>query len=439
MKHENIIETLLLWNFWEKNISTGIERKSYQDTLQKYLTTDEIVVVTGIRRSGKSTILLQMVHTLIQKGVSPKNTLYVNFEDPKFFNEVHVDFLDALWDAYTEYLNPKGKVYVVFDEIQRIQGWEQWVRARYDRKENIKIFVTGSNAELLSSEFSHVLTGRHLQVHVFPLDFSEFLQFKGMHVDNESPLFFVKHKSRIKKYMIEYLKNGGFPKVVLTDDAMIQNELLSQCFSDILTKDIVERHNITDVGKLKNMAFFYVSNIAHTFSFNNINKIKDFALSLDSIHRFSQYLEEAFLLYSIKRFSYSLKNQMQAYRKNYIIDTGFYNAVAFKFSENIGKVLENAVCMQLQRQADDIFYFSEKREVDFVCKKGTRVTELIQVCYDISDKETFRREKDALMEAMQYFGLKKSKLITGISERNSIREKGYSIEIIPFYEWVLGR
>ncbi len=163
MQKEQIIEPLLLWNFWEKDIDTGIPRDEYLDQIQRYLKTDEIVTLTGVRRSGKSTISLQVLAYLIKNNVPRANTLYVNFEDPKFYNFLNVDLLDNIWEAYSDYLRPDGKVYLVLDEIQKIKGWEHWARTKYDQKEKVKIFVTGSNAELLSSEFASVLTGRHLQ------------------------------------------------------------------------------------------------------------------------------------------------------------------------------------------------------------------------------------------------------------------------------------
>ena len=309
MNKEEIIDTLLLWNFWNKSIDTGIPRLEYLSKIKRYLSTDEVIVLTGIRRSGKSTILLQVLSELIKPKVPPLNTLYINFEDPKFYNFLNIKLLDEIWQAYIEYLKPKGRVYLVLDEVQKIKGWEHWVRAKYDRKEDIKIFVTGSNAKLLSPEFANVLTGRHLETKVFPLNFKEFLRFKGMEIISDK-LWRVKNKTNLKNKVLEYLKIGGFPKVVLTKDELLQKELLIQYFGDIITKDVVERYKIKNIGKLKNLALFYITNFTKPYSFNKIRKIADFSLSLDSIHRFSYYLEDTFLIHFLLRFSYSLKNQM---------------------------------------------------------------------------------------------------------------------------------
>ena len=436
MNRDQIIETLIPWNFWEKDLDTGIIREEYLNRLNTFLKTDEIIALSGIRRSGKSTILLQLFADLIHKQVPRINTLYLNFEDPKFFSFLNLDFLEEIWEAYLDYLKPEGLVYLILDEVQKIEGWEHWVRAKYDRKEPVRILVTGSNADLLSSEFSSVLTGRHMQVPVSPLSFGEFLKFNQLEVGTEK-LGMVKHKKRLCLLMDVYLKSGGFPKVVLTEDPLLQNELLAQYFNDILTKDIVERYKIKDLGKLKNLALFYSTNFTRGYTFNKVKKVADFSLSLDSIHRFSHYLENSFLIAFLPRFSYSLKNQMQTQRKVYLADNGIQNAVAFKFSPDKGKLLENAVFQHLKRKKKELYYFSEKQEVDFLCKEGLKITEAINVCYDLKEKETSLREISSLIEAMKYFNLKESKIIVAEGEGRQISEQEFKITVIPFYQWAL--
>lgn len=436
MEREQIIETLLLWNFWEKDIDAGIRREDYLTRIKRYLDTDEIVTLTGVRRCGKSTILLQVIAQLIKNNIPRTNTLYVNFEDPRFYNFLNIDLLDEIWQAYCDYLRPEGKVYLVLDEIQKITGWETWARSKYDRKENVKIFVTGSNAELLSSEFANILTGRHLQLSITPLSFAEFLKFKDMEIEPDK-LWLAKNKNRLKDFALEYLQLGGFPKIVLTKDELLRKELLSQYFTDIITRDIVNRHKVKDVGKLENLALFYSTNFTRTYSFNKIKKVIDFSVSLDSIHRFSHYLKDAFLIDFVPRFSYSLKDQMQTGRKVYFVDNGMHNAIAFKFSQDKGKLLENAVFHHLKRQKKEVYYFHEKQEVDFICKQGLEIMELINVCYHLGDKETLLRETSGLLEAMRYFKLKGSKIIIAEGEGKKITAEGFDIQIIPFYQWAL--
>jgi len=436
MEKSQIIKTLLLWNFWEKDIDTGIPRREYLNKIEKYTHTDEIVTITGVRRCGKSTISLQVLKGLIRDKIPKVNTLYVNFEDPKFYNFLDVSLLDNIWQAYIDYFNPRGRVYIVLDEAQKIKGWEHWARSMYDRKEKVKIFVTGSNTELLSPEFANVLTGRHLEVLVTPLSFREFLKFRGVD-PRADKLWEIKNENSLRNIASEYLMIGGFPKIILTKDELMRRELLAQYFNDILSKDVVERYKIKDMAKLKNLALFYATNFTRSYSFNKVKKVADFALSLDSIHRFSHYMENSFLISFLPRFSYSLKNQMQAQRKVYLVDNGMHNAIAFKFSEDRGKLLENAVLQQLRNIYEEVYFFAEKKEVDFVCKNGLEIKELINVCYDIDDKETLLRECSALVEGMKYFKLKESMIIIGEGDSKEIIENGLKIAVTPFYKWAL--
>ncbi len=438
MEKSQIIKTLLLWNFWERDIDTGIPRRGYLDKIKKYLRTDEIVTITGVRRCGKSTISLQVLKGLIKDKIPRANTLYVNFEDPKFYNFLDVSLLDNIWQAYIDYFNPRGRVYIVLDEAQKIKGWEHWARSMYDRKEKVKIFVTGSNTELLSPEFASVLTGRHLEVLVTPLSFREFLKFRGMEL-NPDKLWEIKNEDSLRNMASEYLMIGGFPKIILTKDELMRRELLAQYFNDILSKDVVERYKIKDMAKLKNLALFYAANFTRSYSFNKVKKVMDFALSLDSIDRFSHYMENSFLISFLPRFSYSLKNQMQAHRKVYLVDNGMHNAIAFKFSEDKGKLLENAVLQQLRNMYEEVYFFAEKKEVDFVCKDGLKIKELINVCHDIGDKETLLRECSALMEGMKYFKLRESTIIIGEGDSREITENGLKITVTSFYKWALKR
>lgn len=436
MTKDQIIEILIPWNFWRKDINTGIRRQNYLQRIKKYLLSDEIVAVSGVRRAGKSTILLQTLSRLIAENIKRENTLYVNFEDPCFYHYLKIELLDHIWQAYNEYIKPSGKVYLVLDEVPKVPGWEHWVRTKYDCKENVKIFVTGSNSDLLSSEFSATLTGRHFELAVWPLAFKEFIFFKGVSFKDDK-LWFIENKNILANLLTEYLETGGFPKIVLTADESLRRELLLQYFDDIISKDIVQRYKIKDVNKIKSLALFYCTNFTRGWTFRRIKEIADFTLSLDSACRFSHYLEAAFLIWFLPRFSYSLKNQMQTQRKVYLVDNGVHNAVAFKFSENKGKLLENAVYLHLKAQRKEIYYFSEKKEIDFVIKAGPKITQLINVCYNLDSKEIRLREISALVEGMKYFKLKDALLIVGEGQIQEVKEASFYIRIIPFWDWAL--
>ncbi|MEK6564088.1 MAG: ATP-binding protein [Candidatus Omnitrophota bacterium] len=436
MEKSEIIESLLAWNFWQKGLDTGISRGPYLEQIRRYLKTDEVVALSGIRRCGKSTILLQVLSELINNGLPKQNTLYINFEDPKFFNFLGLDLLDKIWRAYQEYLKPRGKVYLVLDEVQKVKGWEHWVRAKYDQKESVKIFVTGSNAELLSAEFSSVLTGRHLELAVAPLNFREYLGFRGVKIENNK-LWMVESRDLLYGHALEYLRIGGFPKIVLTGDELLRKELLEQYFNDILTKDIRDRYKLKEAGKLKNLALFFAANFTRPYTFRKVKSLSEIPLSLDTVHRFSHYLENSFIVDFLSRFSYSLKNRMQTARKVYFVDNGLRNAVAFKFSSDTGKLLENAVFHHLKQQKKEIYYYQEKQEVDFVIKEGLKITGLINVSNNIEDKETYLRETASLKEGMRYFKRKDATLITLEGKAKTISDEGFTILTVPFYQWAI--
>lgn len=432
LTNEQIIEILNKWNFWKRKIETGITRDLYLDKLKLFLKTDEIITVSGVRRSGKSTILFQLLDYLISKRKVPRlNTLYVNLEDDIFYPYLNVKLLNQIYEAYKLILNPKGRAYIIFDEIQKIEGWEHFVRGIYDRKENVKIFVTGSSSKLLSSEFSSLLTGRHLSLEVYPLNFKEYLKFKKL--DIKTKLDEIHNKQKLIQISKDFLIEGGFPKIVLTKNELIKKELLISYFNDIITRDIVERYGIRNVSKIKNLALFYATNFCEFISFNSAKKMLG-EKSVETIERYSSFLESAYLIFFNKMFNYSLKKQMANERKVYFIDNGLRQAVAFKFKDMYGNVLENAVYLELLKGGEEnIFYHKGKKEVDFAIQKGLKITTVLNVCWDLSDPKTEEREVNSLVEAMNEYGLNGGHIITFNTEKNvQIKDKG--IRVIPFYK-----
>ncbi len=427
LSKELIIEILEDWNFWKKEPATGILRKSYVKKLEKFIQTEQVVVVTGVRRAGKSTILKQYIHSQIRKGEERKNFLYVNLEEPKFRSELSLEFLQRIYEAYLELLNPAPKPFLFFDEVQLIPGWETFVRGLHE-KNKASIFVSGSSAKLLSKEFATVLTGRHIDIKVYPLTFLEFLEFKKLTIKDK--LDVVSQKLKIKQLLKEYLEYGGFPLVALKEE---KKEILTNYFEDILSKDVAERHRIKKVEKLRGLAQFYLANVSSLASFR---KIKEFlGLSLDSVERFSFYLEEAYLLFLKTKFAYSLKEQEINPRKIYCIDNGLKNLVSFKLSENFGSSYENAVFLQLLVQEKEIFYWKGKRECDFLIKQGTKIINAMQVCCDFN-KGNEERELSGLLETLSEFKLKEGIIITAdLEETRKINHK--IVRFIPLWKWLL--
>jgi len=434
ISRDKILEILNDWNFWNKEIETGVERKEYLEKMERYYKMDQIISLVGIRRSGKSTLMLQFAKKLIEeKGVSKSNILYVNFEDSRFLGEYSLDLLNNIYEIYLENLAPDKKPTIFFDEVQNIGGWEKFARSLNERKA-AKIFVSGSNSYLLSSEFSAVLTGRQLPLTIYPLSFEEFLSFSKIEIIDKLDL--INKKAKIKKAFEEYLNFGGMPKQVFFKNSDDKFLLLRNYFEDILNRDIINRFKIRQTEKLKTLAKFYFSNESSLISFNRIAKFLKIPLS--TVERFSEYLTYPYLIYFVSKFSFSLKEQSVNPRKIYISDLGLRNAVSFDISENKGKLLENLVFLRLLKTEEEIYYYKTKNnlEVDFLLKKKQKIESLIQVCLTLKDFKTKDREISALVKSMQELKLKQALILTE-DEEDIIEIDGKEIKAMPVYKWLL--
>lgn len=434
MGKNEIIKILDDWNFWNRELDTGIKRDSYINRLLDYLETDLVVVITGVRRSGKSFIMRQLAKRLLEKGVDKNHILIVNFEDPRF-PQLNVKNLQQIYEIYLEFLSPKETPYIFLDEVQEVEEWEKWVRTMRELKK-AKVVISGSNAKLLSRELSTLLTGMHIDLTVFPLSFIEFLHFNGLKIKNK--LDVISHQIEIKSLFRKYLEFGAFPEVTLHN---LKREILLSYYDDILNKDLIRRFNIRKGDKLKELARFYMSNISNLITFNSLEKVV--GLSSDTIEKFSQYLVDAYTLFLVNRFSYKLKEQTKSPKKVYAIDTGLANAVGFKFSENWGRVFENVVFLELKRKTSinpdlKFFYWKDiqNKEVDFVVQEKSKVKEIIQVCWNLEEPRTKSRELRSLRKAMEELKMKQGIVITeDFQGEEVIKEK--LIKYFPLWSWCL--
>ncbi len=402
MDKEEIISILDKWNFWNQKINTGFGRDYYLSKMERYLEMPEIVALTGVRRSGKSTIILQVIEKLIQSGVKPINTLYVNFEEPKFGDQSNSALLSEILDAYLEFFDPQGKIYLFLDEVQLIDKWERFAVSLYDRKENIKIFVTGSSSKLLMGEISTLLSGRYVSETVYPFSFKEFLDAEGI---KRSPLI---RYPRLYRKLREYIEFGGFPRVALEKNVFNKKLVLTEYFNSILEKDIILKHAVRNSKDVKELVNFALANVSNEVSSYNIEKT--FGISSQNARRYFEYFKESFLLQFSTFFSFSVKKQIYNPQKVFVIDTGLANTVSFKFSENIGKLLENVVAVELLRRNQKLYHWQNGTEIDFVLREGRQVAELINVCYSL-DKKTLAREVSSLERGLNEFEEAKAKLI----------------------------
>ena len=409
-------------DFWQKNISTA---KLYnRDILNKIaLNSKEIIDLTGVRRSGKSSIFKLIIQQLNLKN----NFLYINFEDPFFIAYNDPNIIDEIIAIFKEYFNSKLD-YLFFDEIQEIEYWEKAVRKLRDA-ENYKIFITGSSSKLLSGEIASLITGRHISYNIYPLNFEEFLNFNNLEINTKKDVL-LKDK-KILKLFDEYIKIGGFPEAVLTKSY----ELLKNYFYDILQKDIVMRYNIREKDILEKMAVYILSNSGKIISVETLKTL--FNISFNLVSSYLTYFKEAFLIFEVSQFSYSLKKQHKALKKMFSIDTGLSNAVSFKFSEDKGRALENIVFLELKNRGLDIYYYKTKNnlEVDFFITEKTKPKQIIQVSWTLEYKKTKDREIKALLNAMSEINLNEGLIIT-YNEEDFIEINNKTITIKPFYKWI---
>ena len=302
------IEKLNEWNpWWESKEAIdelkGKPRPGYNHLIDS-IELKEITVITGVRRSGKSTLMFQIVNYLMNHGISPEQILFVNLEDKKLIN----DSLDDIYKSYREDINLDKKAYIFLDEVHRKEGWESWIRKKYDLKGNEKFIVSGSCSYLLKKEYSTLLTGRNITFEVFPLSFEEFLLFKGIVLRKDKikkGIITEKTKFSIFKSLKEYMQFGGFPEAILRPKRY-KNMILEQYFDDILYKDIVDRYNL-NAQKAKELALYLITNCTNVMSLRNLrNTLK---ISYDTIKDYLSYYKEAFLFFTIDYFSYSLKDR----------------------------------------------------------------------------------------------------------------------------------
>lgn len=362
------------------------------------------LVLSGIRRCGKSTLLKQLIKRV-------KEFYYFDFEDPRTVNFEVEDFQKLEEVFLEEYGN---KSYYFFDEIQNVQKWELFVRALLDKKKYV--IITGSNASLLSKELGTRLTGRHLQFELFPFSYKEFLVLTN-------------RKEGINSFE-EYFINGGFPEYLKLNKANI----LQRLFNDILIRDIAIRHKVRNLKILREMALYLLTNVGKEFSYNNLKKTFNLG-STNSVISFVSYFEDSYLFFTVPKFDYSLKKQIVNPKKIYSIDSGLINVDSASFSQDKGKVLENIVFIYLRKKHKDIFYFQKKGECDFLVKDGAKITAAIQVCYEFNE-DNKNREINGLSEALEKFSLTEGLILT-YSQDDKFSIKGKKIRVIPVWKWLL--
>lgn len=402
--------------FWQRE--TGIIRTQLTE-VERAKGLPHAIIVSGLRRAGKSTLLAQMAHRL-----GEDQFYYINFEDDRFLGFQAEDATD-LYQVLIELFGER-KIFVI-DEVQNISGWEHFVRRFMDM--GFKFYITGSNASLLSRELGTRLTGRYVPIELLPFSFKEFLQFQGKSLPELDRMTTIDH-ARLQNSLQSYLELGGIP------DALKYPELplLRTLYDDVLYRDIATRYRLGAVTVIKELAFYLMSNPASFISFNKLKERFQVG-SVNTIKSYIGYMENSWLFFTLNVYDFSVKRQQIAPKKIYSIDTGLTRAVGFNFSPNTGRLLENAIYLALRRKIRDIYYLSSPGgyEVDFYIPQNQQ---LVQVTQNLDQPAVREREFRALQDAMQSVKVK-SALILAETHAESFELNGIKVEIQSAAEWLI--
>ncbi len=423
-------ETCVSWNPWWADPAgitrlAGIPRQNVP-ALIAIFKLPHIKDIIGVRRSGKTTILYQLIQYLLGQQIPPGSITFLNFDDPHFIKAPFDDIQKTILKLHpaTEYL--------FIDEIQQKEGWERWIRTLYDTKIVKQFIISGSSASLLTQDIGRVLTGRHISTNIYPFSFKEYLQF--LNWKSWTPEFLSFNQNKILHYQLEYIREGGFPETLGLSKP--EKQLIhTNIYNDILARDVASRHGSSfDIANM--ISYHLLSNVAKEYSSNSVAKATN--LRIETAEKYLQYLQETLLLFSLPFFSYKTKTQFKQNKKIYAIDNGLRNAVAFTHSEDRGRLLENAVLLHLLRNSSQPYYWKDKsgKEVDFVVRTGNKITQLIQTCWQPKTSATIARETIAIREAARLFSMKKATIITEETEARE-RKENLVIDYIPFWKWAL--
>ena len=416
----------IISEWYNKNLPDLIERKdcSFQS--------NDIIAIIGPRRVGKTFLMFQLIKKILENHHKDE-IIFIDFEDNRLVRLKNEE-LDELFVAQKE-LSDKKLKYLFFDEIQEVKYWSKFLR-RLHNENKYTIFISGSSSKLLSKEIATELRGRYKSILLLPFSFVEFLKLKNFVYT--AKVEFSDIKGRLLRYFEEYLIYGGYPEVVRMIDIEERKIKIKSYFETVFYKDLVERHKITNYEVMELLMNFLLNNCTSIFSvskFERLLKERGLNVSKKTISLYLKYLEEAFFIYTVEEFSYSTKRRIMRPRKVYLIDNIFVTLLSEQFSPEKGKLLENVVLGNLKREGKEVYFFKGKKECDFVVKEGNKIEQVIQVCYDLNEKNR-ERELKGLGEAAGYFKLKAGLILTQDQSDDFVVE-GRKVKVRPVWKWLL--
>jgi len=403
-----------------------IEREPEKNRLKKFLSYPNILAILGVRRCGKSIFSWQIFSSLSDKAFA-----YINFDDERLA-DIRTEDLDKILQAFYELYGKVEKI--VLDEPQNVEKWELFVNRLRRTK---SLIITGSNSKLLSGELSTHLTGRYIDFNLFPFSFREFLDYKGFKIEKDT-FYSVSEIAQIKRFLEEYIKIGGFPEVYI-----LGREILSRIYADIIEKDVLKRYKIKRKETFKRVARYLISNISSEFTIRKLSRIFEIK-DVHTLKNWLQALENSYLVFVLERYSPKLKQQEIAPKKIYCIDTAMADVISFKISENVGKLMENLVAIELLRRKSywqnnwEIYYYKDhqQREIDFLIKEGPEIKNLIQVSFITTIEEMEKKEIDFLKKTSSLLKCENLSIITWDYEEELNINK-IKIKFIPLWKWLL--
>ncbi|MEK7626588.1 MAG: ATP-binding protein [Patescibacteria group bacterium] len=411
----------------ERLLAKAYVTRTKEQDAQKFISSDLAKVILGPRRAGKSVFALMLL--------KDKDFAYFNFDDESLpeKGKGKIDLDELMAELKLAYGDTK---YILFDEIQNLSRWELFVNRLH--RAGYNLVITGSNAQLLSKELATHLTGRHIPIEIMPFDFKEVLKAKQYEVSVEK-LILPDEKGKLLGYINQYMMNGGYPEVVTKE--LEPRGYLDVLFDAVLFKDVIKRHKVRFAEQISNLGSFLMNNFASLYGPKRLADILGFKSQV-TLENYLSYLTEAYLIFSLRRYSTKTSQRLRAPKKTYVVDNGFITGKAVQHSPNNGKLMENLVFTELVKRGKEpnreIFYYTTKndREIDFVLKDGYKVTELIQVAYDSTGSAVEEREVKALIEAGKELEVEKLSVITW-NEKREVKKDGLAIQFKPLWEWLL--
>lgn len=386
----------------------------------EWLQTSEILIISGIRRCGKSVLMQQIRDRLVEKD------FFFNFDDERLAN-FKLDDFQKLQECFVELFGEQHTYY--FDEIQNIEGWERFVRRLYNAGN--KIVITGSNARMLSRELGTHLTGRYIQVEIYPFSFQEYLAMNEIPV-NAKTLYTTTGRATMVKSFVKYMECGGFPKF-LQDGSV---SYLTSLYESIIYRDILTRNGLTNEKEMQELMFYLASNATKRVTYSSLGKVVGIQHP-DTIKNYLEYIQQTYLISQLFRYDPSVKKQMMSPKKIYFVDNAIVKRIGFNATENNGVFLENLVFIELKRRGWDVYYYADKKECDFIVRKGLHISDAYQVTLKMDSPQTREREIAGVREAMQAYSLSKGYILTFEGKETINFDDGTIVEVVPVWEWIL--